>query len=172
MPHEDMQIVTYGKCILFLQNMIPDMLQNLKDNRMGSPGYLGGDYVNEDGILVNGTCHAEWDKILNRMIFLWRESNEDTCSRKNPYEKKYLKAAAAFHRKYGILGEKLQTKEELADNKKHGGGGTVHSMSEFPEYAEILKLYNQEEQKLEEYRSECKDEALNLLRQHFFDLWD
>ena len=66
--------------------MIPDMLQNLKDTRHGSPGYLGENYINEDGILVNDTCHEEWDKVLERMIFLWRETDEESCSKKNPYE--------------------------------------------------------------------------------------
>lgn len=49
----------------FLQTIIPDMLQTLKDTRMGSPGYLGENYTNEEGILVNETCHEEWDKILD-----------------------------------------------------------------------------------------------------------
>lgn len=43
----------------FLQTMIPDMLQKLKDTRHGSPGYLGENYTNEEGILVNDTCHEE-----------------------------------------------------------------------------------------------------------------
>lgn len=70
----------------FLQILIPEMLQDMRDNRHGSPSYLGENYTNADGILVNDTCHDEWDKILNYMIFLWRESAEDTCTRKNPYE--------------------------------------------------------------------------------------
>ena len=36
--------------------------------------------------MVNDTCHEEWDKILERMIFLWRETDEESCSKKNPYE--------------------------------------------------------------------------------------
>ena len=53
---------------------------------MGSPAYLGQNYTNEEGILVNDTCHEEWDKILDQMIFLWREIDENTCSQKNPYD--------------------------------------------------------------------------------------
>ena len=71
----------------YLQNLIPDMLQDLRDKRHGSPGFLGENYTNEKGILVNDTCHEEWDAILDRMIFLWRESNEYPCTRQNPYEK-------------------------------------------------------------------------------------
>lgn len=57
----------------YLQTLLPDMLQNLKDNRHGSPGFLGENYTNAEGVVVNDTCHTEWDKLLERMIFLWKE---------------------------------------------------------------------------------------------------
>ena len=156
----------------YLQELMPDMLQHLKDNRHGSPGYLGENYTNEDGILVNDTCHAEWDKILDRMIFLWRETDEETCSKKNPYEDEYMKAFSEFDEKYGFLGEKLQTKAELEENKKRGGGGTIHFMDEIPEYKEIYERHRVEDEKLEKYREECKDEAIDMLKEYFFSLWD
>ena len=62
-------------------------------------------------------------KILDKMIFLWRESKEETCSLKNPYEAEYDKASDEFHKKYGDFGFKLQTEEELEANRKRGGGG-------------------------------------------------
>ena len=156
----------------YLQNLIPDMLQDIRDNRHGAPGYLGKNYANEEGILVNDTCHEEWDRILDRMIFLWRESNELTCSRKNPYEKEHSKAFEEFTEKYGFLGEKLQTAEELEGNRKRGGGRTIHFMDELPEYKEISDKYRKESKILEDYRNISKDEALDMLKEYFFDLWD
>ena len=156
----------------YLQNLIPDMLQDMRNKRHGSPGYLGKNYTNAEGILVNDTCHEEWNRILERMIFLWKESNEYTCSRKNPFADEHLKAHSDFTEKYGLLGEKLQTEEELEENRKRGGGGTLHFMSELPEYKEISDKYDVEERKLEKYRNESKDEALDLLKKYFFDLWD
>ena len=156
----------------YLQTLLPDMLQNLKDNRNGSPSFLGENYTNDKGILVNDTCHTEWDKILDMMIFLWKEISEDTCSKKNPYEDEYMKAFDEFTDKYGLLGEKLQTEEELEENRKRGGGGTVHFMHELPEYREISDKYHEEECNLEQYRNECKDEAMDMLKQYFFALWD
>ena len=140
----------------FLQTMIPDMLQKLKDTRHGSPGYLGENYTNE-----------EWDKILERMIFLWREMDEDTCSEKNPYEDEHSKAFDEFHNKYGLFGSKLQTEKELEENKKRGGGGTVHFMNELPEYRKISEKYDEEQKRLEEYRRSCKDEAFDMLKKYF-----
>ena len=129
-------------------------------------------YTNDEGLLVNDTCHEEWDKILDRMIFLWRETDEETCSKKNPYEEEYMKAFEEFTDEYGVLGEKLQTPEELEANRKRGGGGTVHFMREIPEYTEIAEKHREEDLKLEQYRNECKDEVMNLMREHFFALWD
>lgn len=156
----------------YLQNLIPDMLQDLRDNRHGSPGCLGRNYTNEHGILVNDTCHEEWNKLLDRMIFLWRESNEDTCTRKNPYEEEHSKAHEEFTGKYGFWGEKLQTEEELEENRKRGGGGTIHFMKELPEYKEISDKYFAESRKLDEYRNTSKNEAMDMLKEYFFSLWD
>ena len=93
----------------YLQNLIPDMLQDLRDKRHGSPGFLG---------------------------------------------------------------EKLQTEKELEENRKRGGGGTVHFMDELPEYKEISHRYFAEEKKIEEYRNASKDEAMDMLKEYFFSLWD
>lgn len=156
----------------YLQRIIPDMLQTYKDTRMGSPSYLGKNYADEDGIMVNDTCHEEWDKILDRMIFLWRETDEDTCAQKNIYDEEYSIVLDAFHNKYGIFGAKLQTEKELEENKKRGGGGTIHFMDELPEYKDISDKYREEEKRLEEYRKSCKDEAFDMMKQYFFSLWD
>ena len=156
----------------YLQILLPDMLQNLKDNRNGSPSFLGENYTNDEGVLVNDSCHAEWDKILDRMIFLWKETDEDTCSKKNSYEEEHSRAFSEFTDQYGIFGEKLQTEEQLEENRRRGGGATVHFMDELSEYKEISEKYEKEERKLEQYRNACKDEALDMLKEYFFALWD
>jgi len=156
----------------FLQKLIPEMLQDMRDNRHGSPEYLGDNYTNDKGILVNDTFHAEWDKLLDYMVFLWREAAEDTCTRKNPYEEEYDRAHTEFTDKYGLLGEKLQTEEELKENRKRGGGRTMHFMNELPEYKEISEKYHAEELELDTYRLRCKNEAMDLLKEHFYALWD
>lgn len=66
----------------------------------------------------------------------------------------------------------MQTEEELEANRKRGGGRTIHFMKELPEYKEISDKYFEEGQKIEDYRSECKNEALDLLKEHFYALWD
>ena len=155
----------------YLQVLIPMMLQDMKEKRLGSPSYLGRNYTNEKGVLVNDECHKEWDEILERMIFLWRESVEDTCIRKNPYEEEYLKAYDEFKKMYGQFGEKLQTEREREEKRK-SGKMRVHFMDELPIYKDISDKYFAEEKAIEDYRMSCKDEAMDLLKEHFFALWD
>lgn len=155
----------------YLQVLIPAMLQDLKENRQGSPSYLGENYTNEKGVVVNDECHKEWDELLERMIFLWRESVEDTCTRRNLYEEEYWKAHDEFEKIYGQFGEKLQTEEEL-ERKRQYGMIRAHFMDEFPIYKDISDKYFAEEKAIEDYRMSCKDEAMDLLKEHFFALWD
>ena len=77
-----------------------------------------------------------------------------------------------FTERFGLFGNKLQTEKELEENRKRGGGGTIHFMDELPEYKEISDKYREEEKRLEEYRRKCKDEAIDMLKQYFYDLWD
>lgn len=168
------QIITRGYCdrdvwnmCFYLQTLLPDMLQTLKDKRVGSPGSLGENYVNKDGIVVNDKCHEEWDNILTEMIYLWRETSENTCSRKNHYEEEFNKSSDEFHKKYGLFGEKLQTEEE-----KQNGRHVLHFMSEVLEYSEISEKYRSEEKQLMNYYEQSKDKACDMLKKYFFDLVD
>ena len=108
----------------YLEELMPAMLQYLKDNRMGSPAMLGENYTDKNGFMQNDTCHKEWDKILDRMIFLWGELDEEKCTKKNPYDEAYTKAMNEFTDKYGFFGEKLETEEEDV-YKRQGRCSTV-----------------------------------------------
>lgn len=90
------------------------------------------------------------------MIFLWREAEKDTCSQKNPFDEAHSKAMDEFTERFGLFGNKLQTEKELEENRKRGGGGTIHFMDELPEYKEISDKYREEEKRLEEYRRKCR----------------
>ena len=102
----------------YLQMLLPDMLQYLKDHRMGSP--VGLSLTDE---LDDDSCHEEWDKILDQMIFWWREAYVYSSSRKNPYE--------------------------IESDK-----------------------YEKAERELGQYREECKDKAMDMMKEYFYYLWD
>lgn len=152
----------------FLEDLFPAMLTELKNTRHGSPVVL--EDFNEDGDEV-GTCHDKWDKILDEMIFLWREANETTRSKKNRYEQEYQNAQEEFERKYGVFGEKLRSEEDI-EHEKNTGCRIIYGLTKAPEYQEIWDKYSQEQQDIEAYRHECKDQAFDLMKEHFYDLWD
>lgn len=149
----------------WFMKIMPDMLEQFKDTRNGSPGCLGEFYTNDDGICCNDSCHEEWDKILNEMIFLFREMNKETCSRKNIFQEEYDKIWREFEEKCGVFGEKL-------DKDKQKTMTRAYFPSDFPEYKEISDKYLEYDMELEKYREECKDKALELFSKYYFHLWD
>lgn len=147
----------------FIQTLMPAMLSELKENRHGYPVINIEDTSEE--------AEKRWDKILSKMISAWRDSGEDTCSVKNPYEEEYTKALDEFTDKYGIFGEGLKSEEEK-EREKTSPGRRMHFMDELPEYKDISKKHFDYERKLDAYREQKKNEAFNLTKKYFFGLWD
>lgn len=163
----------WNMCDWFIDTIRP-MLQHLRKTHTGSPSYLGTNYENEEGILVNDTCHDEWNEILDRMIFLLGEMREDTCSQKNPYEEDVMSAYDRFHEKYGFFGDGLKTKGEKAAEEERGSY-RMYFPSDEPgrdDIRELFDKYHAEEKKLHDYRNACKDEFFVLFSKHFYALWD
>lgn len=133
----------------YLQVLFPDMLQHLKDHRMGSP--VGLSHTDEPG---DDSCHEEWDRILSQMIFLWRESYEYSSSRKNSYEEEYYGVLSEFYKKYEAPNKRIRMKNK--DWK----------------YKEISDKYEKEERELSQYREECKNKAMDMMKEYFYYLWD
>ncbi|MBQ7170104.1 MAG: hypothetical protein IJR63_09425 [Synergistaceae bacterium] len=163
------QRARFGYCCRDLWNIdawfldvMPRMLEEYRDTRHGSPVTDG---------TTEETCHEKWTKILDRMIFLFREASEDTCTRRNPYEAEYDRIQAEFTEKYGLLGEKLLTDAEKDEAEKRHGL-RVHFANELPEYREMCDKYFDEDRKIADYRGNCKDEAFTLFVRYFHDLWD
>lgn len=143
-------------------DVMPRMLEEHRDTRHGSPVTEG---------TTEETCHEKWTEILDRMIFLFREASEDTCTRRNPYEDDFGKAVDDFTKRFGVCGEGLMTDEEK-EKAQREELYTWHSVSELPEYGEMCDKYFDEDRKIAEYREKCKDEAFALFVKHFHDLWD
>ena len=147
--------------------IMPTMLEDFKNNSHGCP--LLPNYSSDD---MNDKTKAynmfkDWQAILEKMIFLLKEADEETCSRQNPYQEQYDKACEEFNEKYGFFGEKLLTEEEKKSNFSR-----CYMLSDVEEYKPISDLYFNEYSKLEEYRKKCKDEALIMFSRWFYDLWD
>ena len=147
------ELDTYSVSDWFL-NTLPDMIEEIKKNYTGYPDEL---------------TEQEWNEILSRLTFLLREANADTCTKVNPYESEYSRISDEFRAKYGEWGEKLLTNEEKAEAKKNGSS-RIYFPSDMPEYKDICELHSEEERKLNAYREQCNNEALELFSKWFYTL--
>ena len=172
----------YGVGDWFLKTL-PDMLQDIKNNKYGYPSVLLEEGMAHYGLKsvdeynaaskelrdkVDDYGNEKWGEILSEMIFLLQEANEDTCSMVNPYEEEYGCVWEEFQEKYGERGEKLLTEEE---NVKETRSHPIYSPSHLPEYKEISELYLEKEHKISEYQAQCKDKALEMFSKWFYSLW-
>ena len=113
--------------------IIPNMLNDLRINGHGYPGSFTG--TEEENV-------RKWNRILEHMEFLFREANEETCHRKNPYEEAYDQAREAFTRKYGMFGEKLKTEEEKEQEKDNYVGECLYPKVD--EAGKFTELFSEE----------------------------
>ncbi len=146
-------------------DIMPRMIEEHKATRHGSPLLNEADLNNDEAIT------KAWDEILDKLIFLFREASEDTCTKVNPYEAEFYRISEEFRERFGECGEKLMTDEERHE-AEYGHSHRVHFADEVPEYKEICDKYFDEDRKIAEYRVKCKDEAFELFRKYFHDLWD
>ncbi len=133
---------------------LPNMLEDAKTACIGYPVELE---------------EREWNEILSQLTFLLREANENTCSKVNPYKEEYHRISEEFREKYGELGEKLMSDEDKK-KEKETGYSKLYLPSHLPEYKEICALFSEEERKLNGYREQCKNEALELFSKWFYNL--
>ena len=165
----------------WFMRVVPEMIEEARAKKLGIPSVLIEEAKNshnidpsEDFYLIpeklldeiEKEASNKWDAILTRMVFLLRESDEDTCSKKNLYEEEYNKAREEFATKYGDFGEKLLTEEDK-EYAKETGDRKVYFMSDVPEYREIYNKYMEEQQKLWEYHEACQKEGLALFVKWF-----
>ena len=175
---------TYGVGDWFL-NTLPDMLESIKNNRVGFPSVLLEEGIAHYGLKsmdeynaaseelrdnIDDYGNEKWSEILSRLIFLLRDANEDTCTKVNPYDEEYTRISKEFRAKYGEWGEKLLTDEQKAEAEKTGSH-PVYLPYHMPEYKEISDLYFNEEHKIREYQVQCKDKAIEMFSKWFYSLW-
>lgn len=118
--------------------LMPTMLEDFKKHNHGYP---------------NGMTEQEWDKILNKMILLSKESMVETCSEKNQYEDKY-----SFKIEY----KKLEEKPEFH---------TVEIIYPTKEDKKISELYDKRQREIEQYMTNCQNEFLDMFKKYFNNLW-
>ncbi len=165
----------YGFCDIDVWNIddwflsvMPAMLEQLKENLHGYPVSEEVDVhaTGEPGIDID--CEDDgmkkWKAILEEMIFMLREADEDTCSQVNPYAKPYT----------NIISDYLNTDSPLADLVIQTKPFEIAAIEnkEHPEHTDLTTKYLVEDVKLNKYRNDCKNRALELFTKWFWNLWD
>lgn len=154
--------------------IMPSMLEEFRDHLHGYP-YSEQSSEHSLSENKNSTDDDEgmkaWKGKLNQLIFLLREADENSCTKKNQHEEEYYATSKEFEDKYGLFGEKLLTEEEKKEARRTGCT-KLYLPEDVDEYKPISDKFFEEERKLSEYRAECKDKAFVLFSEVFYDLWD
>lgn len=156
----------------FLETVSP-MLRQLRKEHNGFPSSFLPTY--DPTPEESESANAKWEGILDRMIFLVDEMNEDKCSMKNPYKRKYDQLNRKFRKELGWFGEKAKSPEELAEEKEKEAYKMYspwHFPDRYPTALEIRDKYFEYESKIDEYRDKCKEEFFSLFSKYFWMLWD
>lgn len=154
------------RCIMdrFLE-IVPQMLRQLKRTHIGHPA-----------LTVDGSpmTDKQWSKILERMLFLLKEMDENSCSLKNPYDGEWWLMHQEFDEKYPDK-DVLKTEAELEEEKKtkcYLGVGPERDPDRGKHFVEIRNQKLEWDRFISEYRNKCKNEFFKLFSDYFWDLWD
>ena len=146
------QRIKYGYCDRdvwsidwWFLNVVPNMLEDLKETTHGYPcmpnnfsqalvGTGAPEEVDEEGM-------ERWKDILSEMIFLFREANEDTCTKKNPYEEEYDREFKEFTEKYpDVRFELIHGTDEYTRNLAETGRVDL-TFTDYPTKADIQEEF-------------------------------
>lgn len=143
-------------------NVIPDMLDEFKKSTNSIPGrFFKNDGSDTDEERAGAA--EKWREILTETAFLFREANEETCQKKNPYDEEYSSVLHRFIKRFGINGKRVK--------KKDGTYIVVQQLSDIPKYRPLYENYHKAEKELCEYRENCRKKAMAMFTEYFYDLW-
>ncbi len=144
-------------------HVAPDMLEELARTTHGCPSrFLKND--GSDTEEENDKAFEKWKAILNEMAFLFRESNEATCQKKNLYDEEYSAVLHKFIKRFGFNGKWVK--------KKDGTCVFIRDLSDIPKYKALEENYYKSERELSEYRANCQKKAFAMFVEYFDCLWD
>lgn len=163
------QRITKGYCFRdiwsidnWFLNVIPDMLDEYRDSTNGYPSsFLKND--DSDTAEERDRAFEKWKGILTEMTFLFREANEETCQRKNPYAEEHANVLHKFFERFGFNGKWVK--------KKDGTRVFIYRMSDIPKYKALDENYHRVEHELWEYREDCRKKAMSMFTEYFHELW-
>ena len=110
--------------------IMPKVLDTMRANLHGSP---------------YGITFEEWQNILERMSYCFKEAYEETCSQTNEYEDMF----------------------DITFEENENGTYSSKISNE-----EIYKLWSKRQEAISAYQTKMLHEGLALFKKYFWDLWD
>jgi hypothetical protein len=144
----------------WFMEIMPEMLTDLKKTKHGVPQQFIDSESDED--FEKGK--KNWEETLDRMIFCFREMNDDACSMENEYADEYRKQrdkpneGKPFKDWFIPCGER--------------DGEQLYRLNEGEVEPELAENYHNKILEIEEYKDKMKNEGLELFSQYFWNLWD
>ena len=148
----------------WFMEIMPKMLADLKKDLHGCPAQFT---TREDGTEYQDVDKGvkDWEDVLDRMIFCFREMNNDTCSMKNEYDDEYFRQ---LHKP----NEGKPYKEwfvPCGEDEKHG---KLYRMIEGEVDPELKENCHKKTLEIEAYKDNMKNEGFELFSKYFWNLWD
>ena len=146
----------------WFMEIMPEMLADLKKNKQGCPMQ----FIDEDSDEGFEKGKKKWHDTLERMIFCFREMNDDTCSMKNEYEDEYC-----MQRNKPNEGKPFKDWFIPCDEKDEDGK-PLYQLNTGEIEPELNENYHKKMVEIQEYREKMKDEGFELFSKYFWNLWD
>ena len=140
--------------------IMPKMLTDLKKNLHGCPAQFTH---NEDGTEFQDVEKGvkDWENVIERMIFCFREMNEETCSMKNEYEEEYYRQFC-----------RPDVKDQFVPYGEDKNGNKLYRLITGEVEPELKENYRKKVLEIDDYRAKMKNEGFELFSKYFWNLWD
>ena len=147
----------------WFMRIMPKMLVDLKKNLHGCPAQFT---TREDGTEYQDVDKGvkDWEDVLDRMIFCFREMNDDTCSMENEFHDEFFK-------QWNKPNEGKPWKDRFipCEEDEHKGYYRLITGEVEPELDEN---YHKKSLEIEAYKESMQNEGLALFCKYFRNLWD
>ncbi len=145
----------------WFETIMPQMLTDLKQTKHGVPNEFCK-HENSSKEEIEEAIKA-WDEVLDRMIFCFREMSDNTCSHTNEFEEEYYKQKYKSRKNKRVNLEPCEVNE--ADVQ-------FYRMKEGEVEPQLAKQYWDRLNEIEAYKKGMQEEALDLFKKYFRNLWD
>lgn len=121
----------------------------------------------EESVILTDTFDR-WQLVLSRIAWCFQQADEEITEIENEYEEEYHKQ---------VWGEDTGEKDwfekhwVVEDKDSKGKPKTYRLVTNEPD-KELSKKYWDKCEEIAKYRDDCKNEAFDLLKKYFWNLWD